>query len=167
MCRGGNIILFLSTSGSCRMLGSTALRSDLGDHYSSPPNASIELCRPTCTENRDTIQGSLYTLLGRHARSSLQLTISSSREHSAQPLLQISTFTTTTAAYSYINFSTITAADYYILHNHCCRFVYAAQPLLISIFSTTTAADYYIQNNDSSRLVYSAQPLLQIRRLFT
>ena len=30
MCRGGSIIFFLSTSGSCRMLGSPGLRSDLG-----------------------------------------------------------------------------------------------------------------------------------------
>ena len=35
MCRGGNIIFFLSTSGSCTMLGSPGLRSDLGGQFFS------------------------------------------------------------------------------------------------------------------------------------
>ena len=36
MCRGGNIILFLSTSGSCRMsIGSPGLRLDLGGQFIS------------------------------------------------------------------------------------------------------------------------------------
>ena len=55
MSRGENITSFLSTSGSCSMLGTPSLRSsDLGGQFVSS-NASLKLCYTTYRESMDTL----------------------------------------------------------------------------------------------------------------